>query len=617
MIAKIKQWRAKRAAGGPLANSAEEVAHSYAQAIGAMQDRLNATPKIKDLYKELGIEIPSDRSESIERVELAKCIDGRLREPGQAFTWSKHVKLQAEIGLPGTLIRDGRIDVEQNYRLRPYLTRGRISQPGTNEETYRTEPMVFKSVNEITALITTATYEPTTETYVDEETRLIVDAGHRAIQRIDGGFAWFLQNAATLAKHGFAPFELIWNDDPKEFIAPRAINFREQATVERWVWDEEYRTLAGVQYRTGGMTARKFNYTTPNGPSLPESRTLIINIHASGNNVEGVSPIRVIYGLRALKKLILQAFGISYQKYAVPIAMISHEMVQLATTMLQQASDGAHKAELQTLITRLQNMRSRLGAALPIPAGLKVDYVTPTGDMPDPTPMLEYIDSMMTMVFSNEGSLLGSQSFGSYAMASVADDRFMRAAPVYASRIADALTEVLHKIVLFNHSDPESVDLSAVRYGFRFAGTQDASKWLGDVVSVMGGVPVSRWPDEVRRAAATKLGLSASAFDEIAAAIEAETGVTQATEPDDTTPQAATPGTTEKVSDLALNGAQVTAMVEVVQQVANGDLPLETAIGILKKAFLMTDEEARALVMPAESFTPASIEAEEAASDLG
>lgn len=63
----------------------------------------------------------------------------------------------------------------------------------------------------------------------------------------------------------------------------------------------------------------------------------------------------------------------------------------------------------------------------------------------------------------------------------------------------------------------------------------------------------------------------------------------------------------EEVPD-ALNGAQVTSMVEVITSVAQGLLPAESAIGILMRAFGLSEEEARKLVEPAasQSFNPPS-----------
>lgn len=65
------------------------------------------------------------------------------------------------------------------------------------------------------------------------------------------------------------------------------------------------------------------------------------------------------------------------------------------------------------------------------------------------------------------------------------------------------------------------------------------------------------------------------------------------------------PPTTGPVQDLALNGAQIQAAVEIVQAVADGTLPAESAIHLLLVAFPSIDENtARAMVAAAEAFEP-------------
>lgn len=51
-------------------------------------------------------------------------------------------------------------------------------------------------------------------------------------------------------------------------------------------------------------------------------------------------------------------------------------------------------------------------------------------------------------------------------------------------------------------------------------------------------------------------------------------------------------GDSETISEVSLNGAQVTAMVGVIDKVANGQLPRETAIQIISTAFPITPEQA-------------------------
>jgi hypothetical protein len=66
----------------------------------------------------------------------------------------------------------------------------------------------------------------------------------------------------------------------------------------------------------------------------------------------------------------------------------------------------------------------------------------------------------------------------------------------------------------------------------------------------------------------------------------------------------AVPGGTS-VQETALNGAQISSLVQIVQSVADGMLPAESAIQMMLIAFPgMTDSEARSIITPAASFEP-------------
>ncbi len=432
---------------------------ALAAAIGGAVDKLNRTT-LRQVYQDVGIAPPppivAPQWDTVSRVDLSAESVGVIE------------LAQRAIGKPGTRISDGRIEIEHNPRLKPWKARGRLSKPGLHEEVYRTEPVVFKSVNEIAALICNASYEPYLPDSLDADVAEEVQRQHLAIKRAmlrDD----FLTNASSFVKHGFAFFEILW-----ETQAPTVagLEFREQATIYRWIFDDRQSKWLATEFQTGQEAAEQ--YVIPNGNTIRTARSLLVNLHAQGNNLEGVSPIRVVVGLRKLKELILQSFGISYQKYAVPIATIVHETTDAAVAILDRMQAGEHKGEIQELINRIQNLRARLGAVLPIPAGYRLEYQNPTTDMPDPKPILDYLDMMMALVFANEGALLGSQSFGSYAMAKTSDEKFMRSAPVYAERIAAALTKLLHTGLELNGVDLATVD-ELPCYGFRFNGTQDAT----------------------------------------------------------------------------------------------------------------------------------------------
>ena len=65
----------------------------------------------------------------------------------------------------------------------------------------------------------------------------------------------------------------------------------------------------------------------------------------------------------------------------------------------------------------------------------------------------------------------------------------------------------------------------------------------------------------------------------------------------------------ENIQQTAFNGAQVTSAKDIVSDVANGLLPASSAIQMLQQFFQMTEANARAIIEPADQFTPATPEA--------
>lgn len=510
----------------------------------------------------------------------------------------KQVKLStSEVGVVGTRIINGELRVDPNSRLRPYSLRGRQSSPGIESDVYLSEPVVFKAVNELAAMMTSAEYPVDYEgrEYDDELVGIIKEAD-KYIKNIEGGFHKFLTDASTVIKHGFAPFEVVWH---KGYKYPRKIAFREQATLEKWAQDEKGNALVGAEFRVYSGTTYA-SYTLAHGTTPQSYELMLVNAYATGNNFEGVG-IRPLIGLRKLKELILQCTGIGFQKYGAPIAVVYQELVNLdpATAGIGQTGN---QADVVSTVNRLANMRSQLGPVLSLEPGIKVDYVVPNGKMPDPSAMLQYIDYLMALVLSNEGAMLGANDHGSYALAATMDGKFLRSAPIYAKSVCNALTDLLRVIIDANYSKADEL-IEYPKYTYRFAGTQDSSAWAKDMM-MLYQAGIQDWPDEARRQAAVNMGLPVSAFD--AAVTESEDVDIQADNPaavDGTADEAISSGVS--VQDTALNGAQVQSLLQVVEKVTQGLIPRGTGVNVLVKAFLMTEEEANELMGDAGgSFDP-------------
>jgi hypothetical protein len=374
---------------------------------------------------------------------------------------------------------------------------------------YRRDPGLFKHTNEHASMMCSATYEPKPLQNADDELADIVERGHRAIMNIKGGFSKMLQDASTLIRNGFVVFEVQWAD-ADGFKYPYSLGFRDQSGVEYWLFDDRQGALIGADFRVtnGGYHT---SYTLPHGDTYETARLLLMNIGATGNNVEGVPAYRPVAGLLKLKLTLLTLFGISWSKHGLPIAVVMTDLVDATIAEYGTAQQAEHKGSVQKLLNRLRDMRARIAPAFEVPVGKKVEYLAPQNQMPDLKPMLEYIDFSIALAFSNEGALLGTQT-GSYALAISKESTLARGGVAYAQRVCAGLDQLMRWIVLFNYSKAAEL-VEWPSYGFRFAGSQDNSRWTADVAK---GLPlVADMPPEVRRMFAAGLGLSSNAFDDV------------------------------------------------------------------------------------------------------
>jgi hypothetical protein len=416
--------------------------------------------------------------------------------------------VQEEIGIPGTRYTRGVQQTEQNTLLRPFSVRGSSGNRALYDEAWRTDTGIFRHVNEHSAITCSASYEPQDSPGMDDETREIMKRGHAALMNVRGGFRRVKRHWATSIREGFAVSEVVWGVKPDGFICPVMIEPREAATVQGWVFDEHRRSLAGAEFQSFG-DGRAVRYALPAGETPLTCRMVNVRLNATGNEMEGVPPLRPVIQLRKMKELILQCAGIAFQKHGVPIATVSLALVDATIAELGRVGTPEHRAELNKLLTRLKDIRSKVGPVLQVPVGASVDYVVPTNGMPDSRPLLEWIDLAIAQAFANEGAMLGSGG-GSYALAEAKMAGFMRSAPAYAESFTEVLEQLMRVIIKANHSNPDSIT-EFPRYAARFAGTQDSTRWINDLATAQNA-GVGSMPAPVQRAVEDRLGLPAGSL---------------------------------------------------------------------------------------------------------
>lgn len=423
-----------------------------------------------------------------------------------------HADVQEPIGTTGTQTWAGEISVETNPEYHPHFVRGSWGEPGLYEELYRSEPQIFDAVNERCETLVAGTFELQMPERVnpDMEQRLqelVLFHGTR-IKNIYGGWDNFVEHASTgILKFGFTPFEIIWaHGKTRSWV--HDLQFREQATVERWQFNERQTQMIGCEFATGvGGNGR--TYTLPaTGPRVGDCRLMVVNVNAQGNNVEGISPIRPSLHYCQFKQLLMQIAAVMAEKYGVPITYV-YEDPQAAQAMMVANGMGDDE-EMDDVYDVIEEMSAVDATVLTLPGAIRIGTTNPTNQMPSFKDLIDYCDQMIRTPFNNEGALLGMQgAVGSYALGEVKEREALSSAPYYARRICVALDKLTRRIVRAELGDM----VEYPKWVWRIDGMQDSGKWLADVRSLLPNVPLTQYPPKLKEAVLSRLDLPLDALD--------------------------------------------------------------------------------------------------------
>ena len=486
---------------------------------------------LTDLEKKYGLRklgTPRDSTSDLRKIK----VPWEHTEDGLGTVLNFADAVGEEVGIVGTRVTVGRIAIEPSASFRPYYVRGTSGNPRLYEEYWRSDNIIFDSYQSSVELLLSGRYDLTIPEDAPEEDRERLEefaAFYKSkFLNIKGGWDKYVEEAASSLLFGFAPFEVVWARDAEGRPYPHKIAFREQNTVERWLFCERGDQLDAGQFQTGGDTTQRFTLTA-RGERVEDHKLLIANVNARGNNVEGISLLRPIIHWVRLKRILIQIAGVCAEKYGVPIVQIFRDPAYANEYGI--APDDDQKKDLRAVYSALRSVES---AAIEMPDGLRAELLAPPGTMPNLQTLLEFCDQQIARVFSNEGSLLGRNQIGSYALGEVKERDFIRSAPFFARRILKPINDLIRVLARDWFGDDVPDYLPQMRYlldAFR-----DSSRWIQDVNSLM---PNGQWRDvpEVAEQVFKELGIDVPKAKEI----DVETG------------SKGQAGASQKVADSALS----------------------------------------------------------------
>lgn len=426
--------------------------------------------------------------------------------------------VQEEVGAPGQRMMRGQLQTDPNSTYGPAFVRGRYGNPGLYEEIYRTEPLVYDAIRTHAETLVSGTWvieppppPPYSKRSKAEQRRLEKwCAWHNGkLAHVVGGWNKAVESMCSMLLYGFAAHELVWGLDTSDAKKPRPfihkIAFRYPATVYEWIMDERQSELLGVHFKSFGPGGVDYKLAAICPPSRPwERKVLIQSLGGWGNDFEGVAPLRPVVVLWKIKRLLLQIAALAADTYGIPLTVLMVDPVALANNVPAPA-----KEDMDKVWNALKNYTALDAARLKLPPGLKIESISPSGAMPDFSALIDYLDRMMLVPFSNEGSLLGLVGGGAYALGVVKEREQLRTAPYYARLIIDPLNEVLRDIARYELGELDAYP----QLVWRMDGVEDGSAWIKDALSAIQ-LPLADWPLPAREVATAKLGLPDNTFEQ-------------------------------------------------------------------------------------------------------
>ena len=292
----------------------------------------------------------------------------------------------------------------------PFSARGAGNYSGLYETFWREEIQIRRPWSDALDQLIAGDWYVDAPDQERQEQASIIEA---ALNDISGGWDQFLTEAFSAPLNGFALFERVYN--PKTFLIDK-LAFRYPRQVRRWIKTADNRHLVAVEL------------DTPHGaPALvPAHHLLLISWDAFGEDYEGNSALRPVAKYIVAKAMFDRLEALAGEKYGTPILAIKGA----------PAKDGSDEQLLRDI---LDHMRAEDLVVFSLPDGREIELISPTGVMPDFSPVKSYLDSKIAMALRGESNLIGQGQTGSYALAEVSDDKSTRAAPSYARRICNAI----------------------------------------------------------------------------------------------------------------------------------------------------------------------------------
>jgi len=433
------------------------------------------------------------------------------------------------------------------------------------------------------------------------QAELVRDHVESCLYDFDGGMQALIGRALTAFGYGYALCEKVFKirrgpDFPEPFRSQHSdgrwgiakLPLRKQTTIEEWIYDDNTGdTLIGAIQIADNEARRRI---------LPISKLLHFRFRSVTESPEGESGLRQAYpSYYAVKHArFVESVGIERYMVGIPVVTVPPQVLE--------ASAGTREAATRTSFEALvRNICKDNQAGVVFPAredasGKKTGYdiflLSGGGDKPtDIDPVIQRYESRIAMSMLAGVMLLGQQnSVGSFALSKDQSELMVLGLTSLLDSIhATVQEQLLPDLVVLNGWDASLTP--KLKHGpVKAPNIADLASFL----SAASGSGAFVAGDKAEAWVRDKLGMELEdrpSFTARDAVLNTEPSITDrsTSEQQETAPQ-------EDVQKQVLNGAQVTALADVVQRVAAGVLPRNSAVGIISVGFRLSEDEANRLL---------------------
>lgn len=404
-----------------------------------------------------------------------------------------------------------------------------------------------------------------------------------------------LAEVLTMLPYGWAYFEQVYKRRADGRIGWATWGIRSQDTLDEWDFDENG-AIKGLWQLPPPDYRRRY---------IPIDKALHFRTSVRKGNPEGRSILRTAYRSWYFKKHIenIEGIGIERDLAGLPVAWVPPDVLLQSTD-----EDRAVYNAIKDIATNIRRDEQE-GVIFPLSydeRGNKEFELTllSTGGTRqfDTDKVINRYDSRIAMSMLADFILLGHERVGSFALSSDKTDLFAVALGAWLDVIASTINQhAIPRLLKLNGISPDLAP--TLTYGdIEKLGLKDIADYVTAITGA-GGVVLD---DEQQRWLLERLGMPVADID---------TGKTEG----------ADDGLEAANKDLALNGAQVTAALAVVERVGLGQLPRENGINALVILFNLTIEQAEQIMgnvgkgfemeKPAPTPSPAAVPADNPAEE--